>query len=82
MVSAEKMVRVQEFALQDTKPDLNLIQPGGVGGQPSHLNGQAIRRDLGLLLKPARQLFGRVGRAIVQDQDQRLHLSLGYDNDS
>src|SRR6266702_2000652 len=74
MVGAEKMIRLQEFALQDTKPNLNLIQPGGVSGQPGHLNAQAARIGLGLLLKPVCQLFGNVGRAIVQDQDQRLHL--------
>src|SRR6266700_3819126 len=75
LVSAEKMVRVQEFALQDTKPDLNLIQPRGVGGQPIHLNGQAARVHRALLLKPVRQLLRCVRRAIIQDQDQRLHLS-------
>ena len=31
VLGAEKVIGLQVFALQDTKPDFNLIEPGGVG---------------------------------------------------
>ncbi len=72
---AEKMVWLKEFALQKTKPNLNLIQPGGVDRQPGDLDAQLVLQSESLFLKPTGQLFRRVRGSIVQDQDHGLDLA-------
>src|SRR5260370_6816639 len=37
IIQGGKMVRLQEFALQQTEPKLKLIEPGGIGRQPKEL---------------------------------------------
>ena len=34
---AGKVIGLQVFALKQTEPDFDLVQPGGVGRQPEHL---------------------------------------------
>ncbi len=79
---AGKVIRLQMFALQPTPPDFDLIQPRCVGRQPVHLKVQAPFTRLFLLTEPPRELFGRMGSAIVQDEGQRVDLaSQGFGND-
>lgn len=48
-VGTEKVIGLQVFALEETEPDFDLIQPGGVGRQPMHLKvEQPFRRLLHL----------------------------------
>lgn len=71
---------LEKFALQHTEPDLDLIQPGGVSGQPVQLHHQLSLRCPRQFLNPLWELLGRVGRTIIQDQSNRLDttiLSLG-----
>jgi hypothetical protein len=37
----DKMIGLQMFALQETEPDFDLIQPGRIGRQPVHLEVQS-----------------------------------------
>jgi len=69
-----EVVGLQAFALQQTEPDFDLIQPGGVGWQPEELKVQLPVTRLFLLPQPVFQLFGRMGGAIIQDHDHGLHL--------
>src|SRR5260370_3094795 len=79
---AGKVIRLQMFALQPTPPDFELIQPRCVGRQPVHLKVQAPFTRLLLLTEPPRELFGRMGSAIVQDEGHRVDLaSKGFGND-
>src|SRR5258708_19886128 len=54
---AEKMVWLKEFALQKTKPNLNLIQPGGVDSQPADLDAQLALQSESLFHNPPAPLF-------------------------
>src|SRR5258708_30217719 len=79
---AGKVSRLQMFALQPTPPDFELIQPRCVGRQPVHPKVQTPFTRLLLLTEPPRELFGRMGSAIVQDEGHRVDLaSKGFGND-
>ena len=69
------MVGCQQFALQDTEPDLDLFEPGSVGWQPKHFDGQRPVIQAYLFLQPILHLFGCMGGAVVQDQAQGMHLA-------
>ncbi len=78
----DKVIGLQVFALQDTEPDFELIEPGGIGRQPEHLKVQSPITDTFLLTEPAFQLFGGVSGSVVQDEEHRLHLATkGFGND-
>ena len=66
------MIGLQMFALQETEPDFDLIQPGRIGRQPLHLEVQSPVTRAFLLLEPAFELLRRVGGAIVQDEGHRV----------
>src|SRR5712691_226520 len=68
----DKMIGLQMFALQDTEPDFDLIQPGRIGRQPMQLEVQSPVTGAFLLLEPAFELLRRVGGAIVQDEGHRV----------
>ena len=68
----DKMIGLQMFALQETEPDFDLIQPGRIGRQPLHLEVQSPVTRAFLLLEPAFELLRRVGGAIVQDEGHRV----------
>src|SRR5229473_8708607 len=53
----------------------NLIEPGGIRRQPMDLEMESEIADAFLLAEPAFQLFGRVGGAIVQNEDDRVNLA-------
>lgn len=36
LITAHKMARLEEFALEQTEPDLKLIEPGGIGREPNN----------------------------------------------
>lgn len=81
-ICRDKVIRLQMFALQQTEPDFDLIQPGRVGRQPVHLKVQPPFTRLLLLTEPPLELFGRMGDAIVRDEDHRVDLSSqGLGND-
>ncbi len=67
LVSTHKMVRLEEFVLQQREPDLNLIEPGGIFGQPIKLHRQLSIRYPRQFLGKSGELLGRVGRAIIKD---------------
>src|SRR6266566_3914524 len=83
LIKAAEMIGLQEFALQETEPDLQLIEPRSVDRQPIELHPQFPLRRRRQLLHPTGQLFGRMGRPIIQHQCHRLHLAaLGFCNDN
>src|SRR6266496_1022921 len=73
LIQAAEMVRLQEFALKQTEPDLQLVEPRGVGRQPRELHRQFSLRHRRQFLDPAWELLGRMGRSIIQDQRHGLH---------
>jgi hypothetical protein len=66
------MIGLQKLALQYTEPDFFLREPAGVLGQPVDLEAQPPLLLDGLFAQPALQLFGRVGRAIIRYQRNRV----------
>ena len=48
-ISTEKVIGLQMFALEDAKPNLDLIQPGRIGRQPMNLEVQSFITCLLLL---------------------------------
>ena len=66
VVGALKVVGRQRLPLPLAEHDLDLVEPGGVDGQPMEVDGkrQAPARE------PARQTLGRMRRAVVQDEVQ------------
>src|SRR5258708_7519168 len=71
----DEVVGLQTFALEQTDPDFDLIQPGGIGRQPEHLEAQPSFTHLLLLTEPAFKLFGGVRGSIIKDEGHRLHLT-------
>jgi len=83
LVSAGKMGGLQELALDPTSPDLDLIQPGGVGGQPRERHRQLPLRCPRQFLNPTRELLGCVSRTSIENQSDGLHtttLGTGLNN--
>src|SRR5260370_8461610 len=72
---SDEVVGLQTFALEQTEPDFDLIQPGGIGRQPEHLEAQPSFTHLLLLTEPAFKLFGGVRGSIIKDEGHRLHLT-------
>src|SRR5216684_7062041 len=54
LISTCKMVRLEEFALQQREPDLNLIKPGSIFWQPIQLHRE-------FAIRCPRQLLGKTG---------------------
>ncbi len=78
----DKLIGLQMFALQDTEPDFNLIQPGRIGRQPMHLEMQSPVTRTFLLLEPAFEPFRSMGGAIIQDEGHGVDLPpKGFGND-
>lgn len=73
IVKTGKVVRLEKLALQQREPDLDLIKPRGIGGQPIQLYGQFPLRCRHQFLSKAGELLGRMGWAIVEDQSDGLH---------
>src|SRR5260370_27849788 len=76
ILRTDKMIGLQKLALQDTKPDFELIQPGSVRRQPKHMKGELTLSHYRQFPQPALQLLWRVGGAIVENQVNRLHTTL------
>ena len=76
IAGAEKVIGLQVLAQKQTKPDFELIEPGGIGRQPEDLKVQLLFACAFLLTEPAFELFGGMRGSIVQDEDHRLHLAL------
>jgi hypothetical protein len=72
---AGKVIGLQMFALQQAKPDFDLIQPRGVGWQPEHLEVEVPVTGLFLLMEPAFELFGGVRGSIIEDEGHRVHVT-------
>ena len=78
----DKVIGLQVFALKDAEPDFDLIEPGGIWRQPKDLEVEPSATGDFLLAQPAFELFGRVGGAVVQDEEHRLHFApQGFRND-
>ncbi len=67
------MVGLQELALEQTEPDLKLIEPRGIDRQPIELHREFPLRRRRQFLHKARELLGGVSRAIIEDQRDLLH---------
>ncbi len=82
LIKAGKMVRLQEFALEQAQPDFDLVQPGGIGRQPIELYRQFFIRPRRQFLNKAGELLGSVGRTIIEDQRNCLRPTMvGFGND-
>ena len=80
---AGKMVRLEKLALEQTEPDLNLIEPRGIGRKPIELRRQFPFRLGCQFLDPLWELLGCVSRTITLDQSDRLHTTaLGFRNEN
>src|SRR2546421_12957639 len=66
LITASKMVRLEKLALYETEPNLNLIKPRCVGGEPIELHRQFALRAFRQLLDPLWELLGGVGRTIIK----------------
>ena len=69
------MIGLQTLPLEQTEPDFDLIQPGGIDRQPEDLKTQLSVTRLFLLTEPSLQLFGGVGGAIIKNEGHALHLT-------
>ena len=79
---AGKMIGLQVLPLKNAEPNFDLIEPGSVGRQPEDLKVEVPVTNCFLLAQPAFELFGRVGRAVVQKKEDRLDLApQGFGND-
>ena len=72
VLRTDKVIGLQQFALQKTKPDFDLIEPRGIGRQPEHLEVQSPFTGLFLLPQPAFELLRRMRGSIVHNQDHRV----------
>jgi len=61
LIQAAEMVGLQEFPLQHTEPDLQLIEPGSIDRQPIELYGQFPLQRRRQFLNPTGELLGRMG---------------------
>ena len=75
-LDAVKVIRSQQFALQDTEPNFDLIQPRRILGQPIDLDRERPSMLLRLVLQPRPQPFRGVSRAIIQNQDHSMNATL------
>ncbi len=71
---AGKVIGLQVFALKQTEPDFDLVQPRGIGRQAEHLEVELSVTGHFLLTQPAFELFRGMGGAIVQNQGHDLDL--------
>ncbi len=69
----DKVIGLQTFALQQTEPNFDLIEPGGVGRQPIHLEAQPSITGLFLLMEPAFELFGCMRGSVIENEGHCLH---------
>lgn len=83
LLTAGKMVRLEKLALEQTEPDLNLIEPRGIGRKPIELHRQFPFRLGCQFGDPSRELLGCVSRTIIEHQSDRLHpTALGFRNEN
>lgn len=76
------MVRLQTLPLEEAKPDLDLIEPGSIGRQPQHLKMQTKIAHATQLLEPAFELPGGMRRPIIENEDDRLNVTVqGFSKD-
>jgi hypothetical protein len=76
------VIGLQTLALEQTEPDFDLIEPGGIGRQPKDLKAQPSVTRLFLLTEPSFELFGGVGGAIIKDEGHGVDLpTQGFGND-
>src|SRR5712691_12872205 len=61
LIQAGKMLGLQEFALQQTEPNFNLIEPGGVHRKTIELHRQFSLRSRRQVVDKAGELFGCMG---------------------
>src|SRR6266487_2189590 len=71
VLDIDKVIGLEQLALQDTEPDLQLIEPGGIRRQPTDVKLELTLHHCWLFLQPAFQLLRSVGGSIVQDQADR-----------
>ena len=71
-----KVIGLQHLALQDTEPELDLIEPGRVLGQPVDLHLKRPGTSFCLGLQPGFQSFRRVRGPVIQNQGQGVHPTL------
>src|SRR5579885_2840524 len=69
------MIRLKQLALQDTQPNLQLIQPRGVGWQPTDFDGDGLCSAGGFGCQPGLQPLGRMGGPVIQNQSQGLDVA-------
>lgn len=70
-----EMIGREDLALKDAEPQLDLIEPRGVLGQPGDLYREGPVVLTLLLGEPALQPFRCMGRAMVQNQAHLAHLA-------
>lgn len=68
LFEASEMVGLQELALENTKPDFNLIQPGSIDRQPIELHRQLSMRFRRQFGGPTWELLGCMGGTIIKDE--------------
>jgi hypothetical protein len=76
VLDTDKVIGLKQLALQDTEPDLQLIEPGGIRRQPTDVKRELTLHHCWLFLQPAFQLLRSVGGSIVQDQADRPYTAL------
>lgn len=72
-IKTAEMVGLEEFALQQTEPNFDLIEPRGIGRQPIELHRQFYIQRRRSFLDPARELLGCMSRSIIQDERHGLY---------
>ena len=73
LIKATEMVGLEEFALQQTEPNFDLIEPRGIGRQPIELHRQFSIQRRRSFLDPAGELLGCMSRPIIQDECHGLY---------
>ena len=66
VIGALEVIGRERLPLQLAEDDLDLVQPGGVDGQPMEVDGKWQAQDR----EPGGQTLGRMRRAVVQDEVQ------------
>jgi len=83
LIKTGEMVRLQEFALEKTEPDFDLIEPGSISREPIEPHGQFFIRRCFQFLDPLGELLGGVGWTIIEDQRYRLYTTtVGFCKDN
>ena len=75
LIKAAELVGLQKFALEQTEPNFDLIEPRGIGRKPIELHRQFSIQRRRSFLDPAGELLGCMSRPIIQDERHGLHLA-------